>query len=1551
MNRSNTPWSQAALALVAVLLISPAAQAADGTWTQLTSGNLWSVGTNWSGGTIADGSGFTANFNTLDLTADITVRLDSARTIGNLIFADTATATAGSWILDNNGTAGNILTLAGTTPSITVNAMGAGQTVTISAVLAGTSGLRKAGAGTLVLDGTNTYTGTTAVTAGNLRLTNASALGGSTTVSMTSGAQLDLSGGLTFGTGSTITINGQGVANFAGSLQSASGTNVWAGNVIIGTSGSRLGAQAGATLEISGEISAGAGVQLSVRNADQTGTTILSGNNTYNGQTTVLGRLSISNIGSVGSLSSNLGASSTATNAQVNLGLGANTATLIYTGTGETTNRTIRLHATDLSGATLDQSGSGLLKFTANLSQDTTSAGTRTLTLQGSTAGTGEFAGVIANAGASAFTAVSKAGSGTWTLSGANSFTGGVTISAGTLQLGHAGALNSTAGSQNAVTFSAGSTGILSLNGHSVTISNLTSHASPGTPVVQNGNATGATLTIGNSLDASGAFAGIIQDGAGGGALALMKSGSGTLTLSNGGNTHSGGTTLSGGTLNYGHVAALGGGTVTFATNAILQAGVAGTLANAIVINNGVSGTFDTQANNATVSGVVSGAGSLVKAGAGVLSLSNSGNSLSGGITINAGTLAYGDVAALGSGAVTFAASTSLRAEVAGTLANDLVLNNGITGTFDAQTNNVTLSGDITGQGQLLKMGTGTLFLSGTNTYSGGTVISQGGNLQGVVLLANDALGSGALIIGNANTGGNGARLSLNGYNQTVSSLSSGSVNTRVIQAGGSAGGGVSTLTVDQSVDTTYTGFIRDHSGASGQFALVKTGSGLLDLSGAQASQNYSGGLTVNGGTLGFAAAANVGTGTITLGGGSLRYTPTGTTAITLANASVVLTAATTSTIDIVDAGGTVTASGVLSGSGTLIKSGAGKLTLSNAGNSHSGGTSISVGTLGFGHVAALGGGSVTFTGSASLQAGVSGTLTNNLVINNGVTGTFDTQASSVTASGIVSGSGILAKTGAGTLTLSNADNTHSGGLTIGEGTVNYAQLTALGTGTVTFSGNATLQAGIAGDLTNALAIDTGVNAVFDTQANNATLSGDITGHGQLLKKGGGILYLSGASNTFSGGLVIENANTGIVGPTAYGVVLLADNAAGTGPLTIGNASTSAARFSLNGYDQTVSALSSGSVGTRVLEANGTTGGTVSTLTVNQSIDTTYSGFLRDQNTGGGMLALVKTGGGLLDLSGAQTAGSYSGGLTVNGGTLGFANTQNVGTTGITLGGGTLRYTPTATALTLGNSVTLSDATTSSVEVVNSGSTVTFSNIISGPGALTKSGAGTLTLNGVNTYGGATLVSAGALNLGASGRTGTGAVTVESGGILHGTGIVQGSSFTAQSDAAVHAGATTAPESFGTLTFTPVSGSGSFDFQSGSTVHLGLNPGGISDRLNFAGTGTQSLVFDGNLTVGPASFIPTTEETFQLLDWTGLDSVTFHSRYNAASYSGLLLGNGDDNLGFDLPDISASTYAWDISSFITNGTISIVIVPEPSRVLLMLGGFAALLLRRRRAKA
>ena len=145
---------------------------------------------------------------------------------------------------------------------------------------------------------------------------------------------------------------------------------------------------------------------------------------------------------------------------------------------------------------------------------------------------------------------LTKAGLGSLTLSGSNAFTGGVMINNGTLQLGSTGALNSTAGWENAVTFgaSAPSTATLNLNGNSVTIANLSTNATPGTPIVQNAGATPAILTVGNWANASGTFAGTIQDGIGGGTLTLKKAGAGTLTLS-GSNTYSGTTTLSAGTL------------------------------------------------------------------------------------------------------------------------------------------------------------------------------------------------------------------------------------------------------------------------------------------------------------------------------------------------------------------------------------------------------------------------------------------------------------------------------------------------------------------------------------------------------------------------------------------------------------------------------------------------------------------------------------------------------------------------------------------------------------------------------------------------------------------------------------------------------------------------------------------------------------------------------------------------------------------------------------------------------------------------------------------
>ena len=146
----------------------------------------------------------------------------------------------------------------------------------------------------------------------------------------------------------------------------------------------------------------------------------------------------------------------------------------------------------------------------------------------------------------------------------------------------------------------------------------------------------------------------------------------------------------------------------------------------------------------------------------------------------------------------------------------------------------------------------------------------------------------------------------------------------------------------------------------------------------------------------------------------------------------------------------------------------------------------------------------------------------------------------------------------------------------------------------------------------------------------------------------------------------------------------------------------------------------------------------------------------------------------------------------------------------------------------------------------------------------------------------------------------------------------------------------------GTLSFNPLA-SGAYNIQSGSNVYLGLNPGSASDLLSFGGTTGSTLIFSGNLIVGPSSFTPLGAETFNLLDWAALVTPDFSGFAVGANRN----GSGDNGSQFDLPDIGGD-WLWDVSSFTTDGTISIIAVPEPSRMLLMLLGLMSLVIRRRR---
>ncbi|MEI7901326.1 MAG: autotransporter-associated beta strand repeat-containing protein [bacterium] len=169
------------------------------------------------------------------------------------------------------------------------------------------------------------------------------------------------------------------------------------------------------------------------------GALLLSGKNTYTGQTILEGgTLSVSSLNSVnkGKPSSSLGAPTDIEAGELVIGSGDGECGLTYTGTGETSDRVMNLAGKNFT-VTFDQSGTGLLKLTSTFVISGHSA-SKTIILKGDTAGAGEVAGNLFNPhdrGGKATTAVTKSGTGTWTLSGVNSYTGPTTVTAGTLAL------------------------------------------------------------------------------------------------------------------------------------------------------------------------------------------------------------------------------------------------------------------------------------------------------------------------------------------------------------------------------------------------------------------------------------------------------------------------------------------------------------------------------------------------------------------------------------------------------------------------------------------------------------------------------------------------------------------------------------------------------------------------------------------------------------------------------------------------------------------------------------------------------------------------------------------------------------------------------------------------------------------------------------------------------------------------------------------------------------------------------------------------------------
>jgi autotransporter-associated beta strand protein len=205
------------------------------------------------------------------------------------------------------------------------------------------------------------------------------------------------------------------------------------------------------------------------------------------------------------------------------------------------------------------------------------------LTLQGGNTGANAINGIISNGGAANVSVIKDAG-GTWTLSGANTFTGGVTIHQGILKAGSSTALGPAASAT--LTFDASSTGKFQLNGNNTTVIDLNTNATVGTPIIESGSAAAGTDTLTVNTANTDVYAGVLQNGSTR-LLALTKSGAGTLTLS-GANTYTGTTTINAGTLTLG-----ASGVLSDSSNMILNGGTFSTGATA-----GFSETVGTLALN-----------------------------------------------------------------------------------------------------------------------------------------------------------------------------------------------------------------------------------------------------------------------------------------------------------------------------------------------------------------------------------------------------------------------------------------------------------------------------------------------------------------------------------------------------------------------------------------------------------------------------------------------------------------------------------------------------------------------------------------------------------------------------------------------------------------------------------------------------------------------------------------------------------------------------------------------------------------------------------------
>ena len=1191
----------------------------------------------------------------------------------------------------------------------------------------------------------------------------------------------------------TVTVDNSLGAVTASGMQFASN-----GYVITGDEVTLVGPQS--VVRVGDGTAAGAGYTATI-NAELTGATqlvktdagtlVLSGANSYTGGTLIdAGTLSISSDANLGDAAGGLSFDGGTLNTTADIA--SNRAIdLIGDGTFLTDAGTTLSLSSLVSGiGALTKDGAG----TVVLAADNTYAGGTTIaagTLQiGNGGTTGSILGDVTNNGTLALNrsdemtfdgivsgtgALGQIGTGTTILTGANSYTGGTTITAGILQLGNGGTTGSITGD-----------------------------------VVNNGS-----LVFNRSDEVT--FAGLIS-----GLGSVGQIGSGT-TILTGPNSYAGQTDVSAGTLLINGDQTAATGLTRVASGATL--GGLGTIGGDVTLEDGAT----LAPGDASEPGMLTINGNLALAGTSRLDYQFGASNVVGG-SLNDLTTVGGDLTLDGTIDVTVSAGGSFDVGVyrvisyGGTLTdNGLDLGSLPPGASAVVQTSVANQVNLVNAGALTLNfwdgAVGPKFDGAVNGGDGTWQNSTGNNNWTEVTGAiNAAFTDAAFAIFSAAPGtvsvdnslgavsASGMQFASNGYVITGGDLTLVGPQSVIRVGDGTAAGAGFTSTIETNL--------------IGTTQLVKTDLGTLVLTGAN---SYTGGTLVDAGTLRISSDANLGAAAGGLGfdGGTLNTTAdlTSSRAVDLIGAATLLT----------DAATTLTLGGAISGAGTLTKEGTGILVLTGA-NGYAGATTVNAGTLfvngnqsvatgstSIASGATLGGtgtigGDVTLANGATLAPGAGGvgTLTINGALGLGAGTTLDYQFGQANAAG-----GTLNDlvTVGGNLTLDGTINVSvpTGG-SFGGGiyrVFNYGGAlidNGLALGTLPAGSDVSVQTAIAGQVN--LVNTAGLNLNFWDGTvgpkNNNTIDG-----------GDGIWRVDGGNNNWTELTGAVNAD--------YAQDSFAIFAGAPGTVTIddvgGAVGSSGMQFAVDGYTISGDALTLVGSQATVRVGDGTTAGSGYTATIATELT--------------GTATLVKTDAGTLVLTGAN---SYTGGTAIDGGTVRVASDANLGAAAgaLSFNGGTLG---TTASFSSGRAVNLVGAGTL---LTDTGTTLTLTGATAGVGGLTKSGTGTLVLAGIGGHTGGTSVGAGTLLVNGNYAGATGATTIATGATLGGTGTIGG-------DVALADGATLTPGAGGTGTLTI---NGDLSLSAGTQLayefgQANVAGGALNDLVNIGG----DLVLDGTIDV------------------------------------------------------------------------------------------------------